>query len=83
MCIYIYIYIYTHTYIYIYRERERCVCIHCGFQRVGLEHNLNLKGWNFKAHREFPGKFESSNVSRDNVSREIGRTRQKFIHIRQ
>ena len=46
----------------------------CGFQRVGLEHNLNLKGWNFQAHREFPGKFESSNVSRDNVSRGIGRT---------
>ena len=26
-----------------------------------------------QAHRGFPGKFESSNVSRDNVSREIGR----------
>ena len=25
-------------------------------------------------HREFPGKFESSNLSRDNVSREIGRS---------
>ena len=29
--------------------------------------------WNFQAHREFPGKFESSNLSRDNASREIGR----------
>ena len=33
--------------------------LNCGFPRVGLEHNLNLKGWNFQAHREFPGKFES------------------------
>ena len=30
--------------------------------------------WNSHVHREFPGKFESSNISRDNVSREIGRT---------
>ena len=46
---------------------------HCGFHRVRLEHNLNSKGWNSQAHRGFPGKFESSNVSRDNVSTEIGR----------
>ena len=38
-----------------------------------LKHNLNLKGWNSQAYRGFPGKFDSSNVSRDNVSREIGR----------
>ena len=30
------------------------------------------KGWNSQAHREFPGKFESRNLSRDNLSREIG-----------
>ena len=47
---------------------------HCGFRRVGLKHDLNLKGWNSQVHREVPGKFESSNVSGDNVSREIGRT---------
>ena len=35
---------------------------------------LILKGWNSYGHREFPGKFESSDVSRDNVSGEIGRT---------
>ena len=34
--------------------------------------NLNSKGWNSKAHEGFPGKFESTNLSRDNVSREIG-----------
>ena len=28
---------------------------------------------NSQAQREFPGKFESSNLSRDNLSREIGR----------
>ena len=26
---------------------------------------MNLKGWNSQAHRELPGKFESSNLSRD------------------
>ena len=30
--------------------------------------------------RDFPGKFESSNISRDDVSREIGRIN-KEIHI--
>ena len=32
-----------------------------------------LRLWNSQAHRESPGKLESSNVSRDNVSRRIGR----------
>ena len=41
---------------------------------VWLKHNLNLKGWNSHAHRGLPGKFESSNLSRDDMSREIGRT---------
>ena len=36
--------------------------------------NINCKGWNSHVHRGFPGKSESSNLSRDNVSREIGRT---------
>ena len=45
-----------------------------GFQRAWLKHNLKLKGRNCQAHREFAGKFESSNLSRDNLSREIGRT---------
>ena len=40
---------------------------------VWLKHNLNLKGWNSQAHRDYPGEFESSNVSRGNVSRSIGR----------
>ena len=47
---------------------------HSGFRRAWLKHNLNLKGWNSQVHRGFPRKFESSNVSRGNVSREIGRT---------
>ena len=33
-----------------------------------------LKGWNYHVHREFPGGFESANLSRDNLSREIGLT---------
>ena len=44
------------------------------FQRVWLNQNLNLKGWNSQAHRELLGKFESSNLSRDNLSRELGRS---------
>ena len=33
-----------------------------------------LRGWNSQAHREFSGNVESTNLSRDNLSREIGRT---------
>ena len=40
-------------------------------------HNLNVKGRNSQAPWGFPGKFESSNLIRDNVSREIGRTHQE------
>ena len=35
---------------------------------------LSLKGWNYQAHRDLPGKFESTNLSRRNVRREIGRS---------
>ena len=34
---------------------------------------LMLRGGLFHVHREYPGKFESSNLSRDILSREIGR----------
>ena len=44
-----------------------------GFLRVWLKLNLNIKGWNSHVHREFPGKLESSNLSREIHSREIGR----------
>ena len=40
---------------------------------AGLKLNLNLKGWNSDGHRELPRSFESTNLSRDNLSREIGR----------
>ena len=30
--------------------------------------------WNYQVHGEFPGKFESSNLNRENLSREIGRS---------
>ena len=33
-----------------------------------------LKGWNSHVHREFPAKFESTSLCRDNHSKEIGRT---------
>ena len=31
------------------------------------------KGWNSHVHRELPGNVESTNLSRDNLSREIRR----------
>ena len=34
---------------------------------------MNFKGWNYQAHREFQGEFESKTPSRDNLNREIGR----------
>ena len=39
-----------------------------------LKHNLNVKGWNSQAHREFPRNLESTNPSREILGREIGRT---------
>ena len=45
-----------------------------GFRRVRLERNLDFEGWNSLAHRELPGEFESTNLSRDDPSGEIGRT---------
>ena len=44
------------------------------FRRFWLKQNLDSKGWNSHVHREVPGKFEPTNRSRDNLSREIGRT---------
>ena len=44
------------------------------FRGFALEHNLTIEGWDSQAHREFPGELEASNVSRDSVSRELGRT---------
>ena len=41
---------------------------------VWLKQNLHVKGWNSQVHREFPGSFESTKLSRDNRSREIGRS---------
>ena len=39
----------------------------------GFDSSRIFKGWNSHVDREFLGKFESTNVSRDNLSREIGR----------
>ena len=41
-----------------------------------------IKGWNSQAHRESPGKFESRNLSRDNLSREIGRSKGFSLLVR-
>ena len=39
---------------------------------------LYLQGWNSHAHGESPGFFESRNLSRDNLRREVGRFRLRF-----
>ena len=52
---------------------------------VRLEHNFNFEGWNSQARRGFTGKFDSSDVRRDNVNREIGRRQVALpdpLHVR-
>ena len=46
-------------------------CYDSGFQRVWLKRNLHFKGWNSHVHKGFSGSFESANLSRYNLSREI------------
>ena len=53
-----------------------------GLQRVLLKHYLNNKGWNSQVHWEFPGRFKSKNLSRDNLSTEIGCTRSAGADVR-
>ena len=43
-----------------------------GFQRVWLKQNLNTMGWNSQVYGGFLGKFESANLSRDNLSKRLG-----------
>ena len=40
---------------------------------VRLRHYVNAKGWNSQAHEQFPGKFESTNLSFEILSMETGR----------
>ena len=44
------------------------------FRGLDSSRILSFKGWNPQVQRGFPGKFESTNPSGDNLSREIGRT---------
>ena len=80
-CMYIYIYIY----VYVERERERgresTAQITANlrtkildFGGFGSMRNLDFQGWSFHVHREFPGNVESTNLSRDNLSRAIVRS---------
>ena len=39
---------------------------------------LDFKGWNSQVHVELPRKLESSNLRRDEISREIGRVATTF-----
>ena len=62
---------------------KRQPCVHTADLRAkildfrGLDSSriLIVKGWNSQAHREFPRKFGSSNLSGDHLSMQIGRIR--------
>ena len=82
MYTYVYVYIIIYIYIYTYRcppRGQSQYCHHYGCQRVRLKNRLNFEGWNSQARREFPGKFESSDLSRDNATREMGSRRASGI----
>ena len=56
-------------------HRARLISLLTLWISEGLTQNkIYAKGWNSKTHRGFPGKFESSNLIRDNVSRGLGLT---------
>ena len=42
------------------------------FRGFCFKQHLNIQGRNSHVHREFPGKLEASNLSREILSREIG-----------
>ena len=56
------------------RDRVWTISVRRFWISEGLTQNLGFMGWNSQAHRELPGNVESSNLSRDNLSREIGRS---------
>ena len=62
-----------YTYIYIYTT----ILDVRGFDSSTI---LKLRGRTSHVRRESPGKFESTNLSRDNLSRETGRDR-TYIYI--
>ena len=77
ICTYLSIIMYIYIYIYISPPRRACgqsPYQDSGLRRARIEQYLNFKGWNYHVHMEFPGSFESTNLSRDNLSREIGHT---------
>ena len=77
MCIYIYIERerYTYTHIYMVNPQTAADLRTNIFDFRGLDASriFILRGWNPQAHRDFPGNVESTNLSTDNLSREIGR----------
>ena len=83
ICVYIYIYIHSSTWYSILLTYYYGSCLCCAtpnlptnivdFRRFDSSTILIKKGGTLVSIGEFPGKFDSGNVSRDNVSREIGR----------
>ena len=72
-----YIYIYIYIYITAGRAGEArplgsAACVR-PISVLRLRPNLDAKRLNSHVHREYPGNCESTNLSGDNLSREIGR----------
>ena len=60
---YMYVYMYMYMYVYVYMYMYVYIYIY----------TYSSAGWNSQAHTEFPRSLESSNLSGDNLSREIER----------
>ena len=62
MCMLLHDYMYTRVYMYVYMYIHTCM--------YTRERERQRERWNYHAHRESPGKFGSSNPSRNSISRE-------------
>ena len=78
MYIYIYIYIYIHVYIYIYIYIFSTANLGTNileFRVFDTGRSLIIKGGIIMSIGQFPRSFESRHLGRDNLCREIGRSR--------
>ena len=92
--IYVYIYVYTYIYIYIEREREIYTYIHITRPAANLRNKImDVRGFDSSisfiiryeiphALRVFPGSLESRNLSRGDLSREIGGSGATYVESR-
>ena len=70
----LYIYIYMYIYIYTYTQSYNAASLRTKILDLGGfdSRQILILEWNSHIHREFPANPESTNLSRDNLSRETG-----------